>query len=348
MVRVTRRTFIEGAAALPAAPAYASAIETRYESDAAPGIAPRQLSAFRLFLGGLTAVREDRLLLQALRMFPSALESFEVQSRMNSAAALWALAAHGNGLTCSPCREFANAVLDGLPLVSVAQIAAGPDRSVMVSDQDDASLDDMRGARLLVRDEMDRQRWEEVARARRWHGYTFVNAPGPLACVVACGAARAALVSAYDRSILERRKAPVRFMDVDGLERAPSVCAVAHRRSVTDPVSARSVRLVLNALVAAVAIERRAEQRGSGSALPHGETPAVVAPDSSGATISQQTARLSNGPWLPRRFGVHDAHAWRSLVSHAIDLRAMTELPSDPVWVNACLPSGVSRRLALG
>ena len=266
MVQITRRMFIEGAAALPAGSASAECegvVDQRRSEDQ---FAEQPTPRFRLYLGGHTAVVEDRLLLGALRVFPSAFAAFGVQSRMSSSAALWALAAHGNGLVCAPCREFVNAVLDGLPLVSVAQLSAGPDRSVMVSERDNAMLNDLCGARLLLRDEMDRQRWNALARAQGWHRYTVVATGSTPQNKIACGAARAALVSACERAVIEKRKAPVRFIDLCGMQRTPLVCVATHLGSVRqNPESSRAIRHVLKALVAADAMDRAMDARSTGA-----------------------------------------------------------------------------------
>jgi hypothetical protein len=347
MVHVTRRTFIEGTVALPATAAYASANDARSERESERRVVLQPSTSFRIFLGGHTAVHEDMLLLRALQMFPSALQSFEVQSRMSSSAALWALAAHGNGLVCAPCREFVNAALDGLPLVSVAQLSAGPDRSVMVSDSDDAMLNDLCGALLLVCNETDRQRWDALARTQGWRGYTFAAAGGAPENEIACGAARAALVSACERAVIEKRRAPVRFIDLPGMQRMPSVCVATHLSSVANPESSQAIRLVLNALVAADAMDRAMDARSAGATVSSDDPAEIIWRDGVASTTRHRPVQTSRRPWLPRRFGVHDSLAWRRLLLHARALRGNARAPSNPIWVNSYLASGLSRRIAV-
>jgi len=336
MLKISRRAFIEGAAALPATPVHSGGAAGVEQGSPAREFAKRPAPRFQLYLGGHGAAVEDRFLLAALRMFPSALAAFGVQSRTSSSAALWALAAHGAGLVCAPCREFVNAVLDGLPLVSVAQLSAGPDRSVMVSEGDDATLNDLGQARLLLRDEMDRQRWDALARAQGWRGYTFAAAGSAPENGVACGVGRAALVSACERAVIEKRKAPVRFIDLPGMQRTPSVCVAAHLSSMTNPESSEAIRQVLSALAAAAMDARSA-----------GVTVSSEDPAGAALTTSRPRVQASRRPWLPRRFGVHESLAWRHLMLHAKTQRGNARIPSNPIWLNSYLPSGMSRRIAV-
>lgn len=343
MLKISRRTFIEGAAALPATPVHSSSAAGVEQGRPAAELAKRPTPSFQLYLGGHAAAVEDRVLLRALRVFPSALAAFGVQSRMSSSAALWALAAHGAGLACAPGREFVNAVLDGLPLVSVAQLSAGPDRSVMVSDGDDATLNDLGQARLLLRDEMDRQRWDALARAQGWRGYTFAAAGSAPENGVACGAGRAALISACERADIEKRKAPVRFIDLPGVQRTPSVCVAAHLGSMIDPESSEAIRHVLSALAATVAMDARSASAKVASDDPAG----IIWRDGMASAATHGAGQTLRRPRLPRRFGVHDSLAWRHLFLHAKALRGNARAPSNPMWLNSYLPSGMSRRIAV-
>jgi hypothetical protein len=217
----------------------------------------------------------------------------------------------------------------------------------MVSEEDDAILNDLCDARLLLRDEMDRQRWDALARANGWRGYTFAAARGSPANEIACGAARAALVSACERAVIERRNAPVRFIDLPGMQRTPSICVAAHLSSVANRESSQAIRLVLNALAAADAKDRAMDAPSARAAVSSNDLTETFCPDGAGSTTTRRPIQTSQHPWLPRRFGVHDSSAWRRLVLHAKTLREEARVPSNPIWLNSYLPTGVSRRIAV-
>ncbi|MDQ8700593.1 hypothetical protein [Hyphomicrobium sp. LHD-15] len=342
---LSRRDILHGAASLTCAsltsPAFISSSATAHVGEVASKLGP-----FKWISGQLNAGHDQITARLARRLFEQEWTGVPVEEAGSAKAALRLISEGGNGLVCCSARALLCAVRDGLPVVSIAELARGCEYLILVRTADDGAqwLPDFRSGKLLATNLQQVQLWRELKLAYHWDAATIVERQVEPDIALAVGAADAILATPLEvaqNKICGHRFATMRLADEDSLPAqvlAMPCGAISDRDTVA---RTRQILLTLNA-AAAYAVERSAEA----AALVRSEPQLAHYSQSLLAMQFEALSRMQRASFgFHSAFGRHHRAGWRQLTARLATSDHRLNRTFVP-YTNSLLPWGSGGYLA--